>query len=298
MKNAFTANTKVLLLLLLTMTGVARAQTHEFAPIGAEWYYQRLYHEGWNLIGVTYDRFRSLRTVEINGWECKEIEMFQNLDCDGLVNPHTEYRYIYQEGDQVYEVENGQRYLMYDLSKGPGEYWVAEQYRDTVYVVSVDYLELNDGSYRRIWRTRPENQSYLYIHNIIEGIGMDRSVFPFYDLDGPPPCMHDEIRCYSEDGVPLIVSEEEECDYEILSIEEGSMENSFIIHPNPTSEMVHIEGVDVAEVQIFNMLGQKVKTVTDSNEIDMDGLVEGVYLLKVTDKAGAIHTGKVMKKSK
>ena len=54
----------------------------------------------------------------------------------------------------------------------------------------------------------------------------------------------------------------------------------------------------MAEVQIFNMLGQKVKTVTNSNEIDMDGLAEGVYLLKVTDKAGTIHTGKVVKKSK
>ena len=77
----------------------------EFAPVGAEWYYERLYNEGGEPTGVTYDRFRSLRTVEINGWECREIELFQNLDCNGEANPHTEYRYLTQEGKQVFEVE-------------------------------------------------------------------------------------------------------------------------------------------------------------------------------------------------
>ncbi len=93
MKRHYTSKSKVLLLLLLVAAGAAKAQTHEFAPVGAEWHYERLYREGWNYTGVAYDRFRSLRTVEINGWECKEIELFQNLDCDGVVNPHTEYRY-------------------------------------------------------------------------------------------------------------------------------------------------------------------------------------------------------------
>ena len=106
----------VFLVLLLAVAGVTKAQTHEFAPVGAEWYYERYYREGFDLTGITYDRFRSLRTVVINGWECKEIELFQNLDCDGIVNPYTETRYITQEGDQIYEVENGERYLMYDFS--------------------------------------------------------------------------------------------------------------------------------------------------------------------------------------
>ena len=71
-----------------------------------------------------------------------------------------------------------------------------------------------------------------------------------------------------------------------------------IVFPNPSSAMVHIEGIAVDEIRVFNMLGQKVKTVKGSNEINMENLAEGVYLLKVTDKEGVIHTGKVMKKSK
>ena len=56
---------KALLLLLLVAAGMAKAQSHEFAPVGAEWYYSRLYREGWNYTGVAYDRYRSLRTIEI-----------------------------------------------------------------------------------------------------------------------------------------------------------------------------------------------------------------------------------------
>lgn len=286
MKNNCNLRNKVLLLLLLAVAGIAKAQTHEFAPVGAEWYYERLYREGWHLTGVTYDRFRSLRTVEINGWECKEIELFQNLDCDGLINPHTEYRYIYQEGDQVYEVENGHPYLMYDLSKGPGEYWVAEQYGDTVYVVSVDSIELNDGSHRRIWKTRPENSFYLYINNIIEGIGMDRSVFPFYDLDGPPPCVHDEIRCYTENGIQLIISETE-CEYEILVVDEH--EESLVASMNTIVEdMLHIDFAETAsllkQIRITDVSGRIIynqKTMSKSLDLSFSDKPAGVYFVQI-----------------
>ena len=125
-----------LLFLLLAVSGMVKAQQPvEFAPVGAEWYYERLYHEGWNLTGITYDRFRSLEKVEINGWECKKIEFYQHLDCEGVPNDHYEYRYITQEGEQVFEVENGERFLLYDFSKGPGESWYTPKYGATVGVI-------------------------------------------------------------------------------------------------------------------------------------------------------------------
>ena len=159
MKNNCNLRNKVLLLLLLAVAGIAKAQTHEFAPVGAEWYYERLYLEGWTYSGVAYDRFRSLRTVEITGWECKEIELFQNLDCKGEVNPYTEIRYITQEGDQVFEVEDGQRFLLYDFGKGVGEWWYAPKYDDTITVVDVSYITLNDGSVRKRMETHLSNMS-------------------------------------------------------------------------------------------------------------------------------------------
>ena len=290
MKNNCNLRNKVLLLLLLAVAGVAKAQTHEFAPVGAEWYYERLYLEGWTYSGVAYDRFRSLRTVEISGWECKEIELFQNLDCHGEVNPYTEIRYITQEGDQVFEVEDGQRFLLYDFGKGVGEWWYAPKYDDTITVVDVSYITLNDGSVRKRMETHLSNMDW-YIYNIIEGVGMDYTLFPYFYTDGAF-CLHGPLRCYSEECVPLIQWGETECDYEVLGVEENALQIN--VYPNPAKDRVVIEGIEAAEVNVYNALGQVVKTVRGTNEIDLSGLVDGVYMLRIRDKEGIIFLEKVM----
>ena len=117
------------------------------------------------------------------------------------------------------------------------------------------------------------------------------------DLWGDGYGSADRLRllCESKDGA-LVYGEDNGCLPDINKVEK--IEKRVAVFPNPTNNIVIIEGVIADEVKIYNTFGQLVKTVTDSNEIDMDGLAEGVYLLKVTDKEGAIHTGKVMKKSK
>lgn len=281
-------------MIMLVTVGMVKAQTQEFAPVGAEWHYERLYREGWNYTGVAYDRFRSLKTVEINGWECKEIELYQHLDCDGLANPYTEIYYVTQDGNQIYEVENGQRFLLYDFSKNPGESWTLPKYDVEVYVIDTTTMMLEDGSHRKVLHTFTFEDN-LYIDNIIEGIGMDRSLFPFYDWEGPPPCVHGQIRCYSEDGLPLVVSGIE-CDYEILSVEEQECGlGSFTFHPNPTEGMLRIEGEKAAKMQVYNPLGQLVKTVQNANEVSLEGLPQGVYLLRVTLEGGKVFSDKVVK---
>ena len=66
--------------------------------------------------------------------------------------------------------------------------------------------------------------------------------------------------------------------------------------PNPASETVHVEGIIAAEVQVYNNLGQLVKTEHDSNEINVSGLSEGVYLLRVTDEEGKNNIARVIVK--
>ena len=68
------------------------------------------------------------------------------------------------------------------------------------------------------------------------------------------------------------------------------------VYPNPAKDRVVIEGVEAAEVQVYNALGQMVKTVRRTNEIDLSGLVEGVYLLRIIDADGKVYTNKIMKR--
>ena len=45
----------------------------------------------------------------------------------------------------------------------------------------------------------------------------------------------------------------------------GETEQQVQVYPNPVSETLYIQGVESAEVQVFNALGQKVKTIENAN---------------------------------
>jgi len=71
---------------------------------------------------------------------------------------------------------------------------------------------------------------------------------------------------------------------------------AFTLCPNPASGVVRIEGVEADEVWFYNALGQVVKRVWGMNEIDVEGLAEGVYLLRIMDAEGKVYTNKIMKR--
>lgn len=54
------------------------------------------------------------------------------------------------------------------------------------------------------------------------------------------------------------------------------------IYPNPASDFIHIDGIEAAEVHIYNVVGQLVKTVNSTNEIQVSDLPNGTYLLRIT----------------
>ena len=65
------------------------------------------------------------------------------------------------------------------------------------------------------------------------------------------------------------------------------------LYPNPTKDIIKIEGIEVAEVEVYNALGQRVRTVRSTNEINVSGLPKGVYLLFVTDAMGISQTRRI-----
>jgi hypothetical protein len=66
--------------------------------------------------------------------------------------------------------------------------------------------------------------------------------------------------------------------------------------PNPATEMIHINGLEPAEVHVFNNLGQLVKRVHGSNEINVIDLPKGTYLVQIVTEDGRVLTNKVVKK--
>ena len=78
-------------------------------------------------------------------------------------------------------------------------------------------------------------------------------------------------------------------------VEEAEASAFATIHPNPTTGKIHIEGEKATEIQVFNALGQLVKTVQNTNEVGLEGQPQGLYLLRVTLEGGKVFSDKVVK---
>ena len=74
---------------------------------------------------------------------------------------------------------------------------------------------------------------------------------------------------------------------------ENQTEGHGLVYPNPANETVTIEGVEACDIEIYNALGQLVKTMQGTNEISVAGLPEGVYVLRITDEKGNAFTERV-----
>ena len=76
-------------------------------------------------------------------------------------------------------------------------------------------------------------------------------------------------------------------------VDETGDETGVAISPNPANGVVRIEGVEAAEVLVYNALGQVMRTVRKTNEVDLSGLVDGVYLVRITDMKGISYTDRI-----
>lgn len=116
-----------------------------------------------------------------------------------------------------------------------------------------------------------------------------------------------EFDCWKLDGV--IVSTEEIFginvaeDMQLVAyfkvydgIEEDYNNSSKLkVYPNPAKDFVRIGGIELFEVQIYNALGQLVKTVHGTNEIDVEGLPQSVYMLLIRDVEGRRFETRIQK---
>ena len=58
-----------------------------------------------------------------------------------------------------------------------------------------------------------------------------------------------------------------------------------IIYPNPVQNILYVKGNSEAySIEIYSLIGQLVKTVSNANEIDVSLLSQGVYLIRIRNE--------------
>ncbi|MCQ2280238.1 MAG: Omp28-related outer membrane protein [Bacteroidales bacterium] len=82
-----------------------------------------------------------------------------------------------------------------------------------------------------------------------------------------------------------------------VGIEDVTVDENISIYPNPTHDIINIAtDLNIQQVEVYNMQGQRVAAeMGNVNSISLNGLANGLYLLKVTTENG-VSTYKVNKK--
>ena len=176
--------------------------------------------------------------------------------------------------------------LTFHLHDSVGDGWLAQ----AISIVdsrgiAVKRLGLAEGNGATVTAEVPSGEE-MTLHWAYSIGGKDfESYFEAYDWNGD--------LIYATEGVPTIgelchfVSD---CGDDVLETEQHGIS----LFPNPTQSQVTVTGADVAQIDVFNMQGQKV--ITGNNAvIDLSGLVNGIYLVRITTTDGQICHEKLLK---
>ena len=208
----------------------------------------------------------------------------------GLLREEDKKVYLRRYSTAIPHIMEEEIYYDFNLQVGDlFEVGYSDEYEpEYIQLMAIEEVVLDDGSVRNKyvfnegWGVNPEEPEVW-----IEGIGSLSGIHWRY-IPGWMASGFAYLQCYFEDD--NLVWTDGECwdDVEEIVAEQVS------VYPNPAKENVLIKGIEAAEVQIYNTLGQLVKTVQGTNEIDLSGLVEGVYMLRIRDKEGGSFMEKVM----
>lgn len=123
--------------------------------------------------------------------------------------------------------------------------------------------------------------------SVLEYIGSGSMVFQF-----EPGLAH--VYCNSFDSGPIKFSIE----VNSLSVGDPIDNSALAIYPNPTRNYLNInlnESVSVQSIEIYNIEGRRILQTSYTEKLDISGLTEGIYLLRLTSDTNQYYVKKFVK---
>lgn len=198
-----------------------------------------------------------------------------------------------EENGKVWKRESSTDLLLYDFTAQVGDTVRFGDFAESFVVDSISIEQIGGVDRKKIWfglEYDITGEPYA-IETWTEGIGSDMGLLFsgwFYATGG-----YYQALCFHQNG-ELLWQNEYYGTCMVDAVDEMDI-SPISLYPNPTSDVVHIEGVEAAEVLVYNSIGQLVKTLQNSNEISAADLPEGLYLLWITDIEGIRHVARMVK---
>lgn len=143
-----------------------------------------------------------------------------------------------------------------------------------------DYSSFNRNGYPAIQVFEDTHHSSPFIHTTDDVLGVSVNNM-------------DQAKRFTELNLGLVAT--------LAGLVNTSVEETdsdpLVIYPNPVTETLTIKGIPMRQVEVFNLMGQKVLNETCHEEVirlDVASLAAGVYVLRVLDDAMKVHTHRIV----
>jgi hypothetical protein len=302
-----------LLFLLLMIVGWMEAQTHEFAPVGAEWYYDK--HE---MYSSGFIRMYADKDTIIDGISCIKLQKEKHWYNHKTNEFHSNIlgsEFLSYENDSCLFFRNGRWHKLFDFSAEEGDTVIIQGLSDNICMTNTCKVyitgtgtELVNGVLLKYFEMKDAQDSDWGWSGTIVGSWQETPVVRVYERIGPMNrYFFPEQRCefdYSEGGTLRCYEDSEigclnytypytECDFidDGTNLEEHQEEQITQVYPNPFDEMIFVDFVGAYDggykIEVFDLMGNLMlssKSDKKHYEIATDRFSRGLYILKVITK--------------
>ncbi len=285
-----------LILLLLFIQSFVSAQS-EFAPIGAEWYYQ--YQDYISPYGLGYFKYECVGDSLVKGQVCRQIENMR-VQSDSTVLPGAPI-FVFERNDTVfrYSYELEDFHILMDYSAEVGDTLLIQPgyiniHKDSIFVVEELTTEIIDGVPLKKWRLNTGICGVYqdYYEKIGSPFGFDPTAYCIIIVD-----IDIKIRCYSDSEISIQIIDSP-CDGILSNVEELSVDK-LEIYPNPTDSYLSVNWNTTLkyDIELIGLQGEVLSLITAAESgvtLDLEDFRAGIYLVKITDEFGRFTQRKII----
>ena len=274
--------THIIFILIALMMRAGKTKAQEYLPMvqeGNEWH--TLFQ------GMALDKYNYV-------FSCSGDTLVDNVQYSKLILTRDENEpYLFtllREVDgkvwALYFLNNPEEFLLYDFTANVGDNLVVGDFGTNYVVDSISTEHIGGLDRKKLWLVTNDYLGNPQVRETwIEGIGSNLGM-PWSGWGVGVYDFYSRLLCFHQDGELIWQNPDYDgCTY--TAVEEIQNEETVTIYPNPTNGMVNIDGYEIIEVKVYNVLGQLVKE-TKENVIDLSAQEAGIYILKVITPSGVI----------
>lgn len=281
----------------------------EFAPIGAEWYYnERFAFSG----DIDYIKFKSEKDTIINGKTCKKITKRHKIYC--FDRPDTEFLYTSNDTVFFFDTTFNEFQNLYVFNSAQNDSWSIKikdeaQEIDTI-TISVDSIstkQINGQNLKVLFVTYDKNDENFpesYSSTIIEKIGDINYMFNWYPWSQIicDANWTDGLRCYLDSEIGLYSTGiVDSCDYiyKWTGVNIEKQNGKIHVFPNPVNDYLLIEtDMRTDLIAELHSLDGKIlisKVFNENTKLDLNRINRGMYILTIRNGNEIIESKKIIK---